>query len=93
MVRYLAKVTYKAKGRVDSYSTASGSLFSSLHKTGVIVTLRNSELKYVLVLEFSFRLLKPSENFTRAVKRKGWDFPGGTVVKNPPAGLPWWRSG
>ena len=21
------------------------------------------------------------------------DFPGGTVVKNPPAGLPWWRTG
>ena len=20
-------------------------------------------------------------------------FPGGTVIKNPPAGLPWWRSG
>ena len=22
-----------------------------------------------------------------------WDFPGGAVVKNPPTGLPWWRSG
>ena len=21
------------------------------------------------------------------------DFPGGAMVKNPPAGLPWWRSG
>ena len=24
---------------------------------------------------------------------KWWDFPGGAVVKNPPAGLPWWHSG
>ena len=26
-------------------------------------------------------------------KNEWGDFPGGAVVKNPPAGLPWWRSG
>ena len=28
-----------------------------------------------------------------SLRRHLRDFPGGTVVKNPPAGLPWWRSG
>ena len=27
------------------------------------------------------------------VRISEWDFPGGAVVKNLPAGLPWWRSG
>ena len=35
---------------------------------------------------FLFKCLIFLKNFTE-------DFPGGTVVKNLPAGLPWWRSG
>ena len=28
-----------------------------------------------------------------SLQESGWDFPDGIVVKNPPAGLPWWHSG
>ena len=72
MVLYSVKVTHKAKDRVDSYSIASGNLFSSLHKSGVIVILRNNKLKYVLVLEISFMLQKPNENFIKVIKKKGY---------------------
>ena len=35
----------------------------------------------------------PSTWFFKIKSLGGEVFPGGTVVKNPPAGLPWWRSG
>ena len=72
MVSYLVKVTHKAKDRVDSYSTASGNLFSPLHKSGVMVILINNKLKCVLVLEISFVLQKPNENFIKVIKKKGY---------------------
>lgn len=72
MVRYSAKVAHKAKGRAGFLPHSRyGLFFISTHNWGDD-TEKSLELKSVLVLEFPFRLLKLTENFTGAIRKKSY---------------------
>ena len=60
---------------------------------------KKSEHNWIKIFSLNCPFPPPPSHFIlifkpREKSREYWDFPGGAVVKNPPArGLPWWRSG